>query len=120
MTFRCFPNLFPPLPPPLNDVNLTLQLNTAVSNPQEMLFGAGIREVIKPSLNIVAEMKRTERADVESERIKVDDDLDQLTTECENMEEEVVEVVNKVDALNNQAEELRDVSEMSLSRPRWP
>lgn len=102
-------NLFPPLPPPLQDVSLTLQLNTAVSNPQEMLHGSGIREVIKPSLNIVAELKRTERADVESERIKVDNELDQLTTECENVEQEVMEVISKVNGLNDEADELREV-----------
>ncbi len=102
-------NLFPPLPPPLQDVSLTLQLNTAVSNPQEMLHGSGIREVINPSLNIVAELKRTERADVESERIKVDNELDQLTTECENVEQEVMEVISKVNGLNDEADELREV-----------
>ncbi|KAI0073280.1 hypothetical protein K474DRAFT_1666837 [Panus rudis PR-1116 ss-1] len=101
--------LFPPLPPPLENVNLTLRLNTAAPNPQEMLAGSGIREVIKPSLAIIAELKRTERADVESERIKVDNELDQLTTECENVEEEVVAVTNKVNALNDQADEIRDV-----------
>lgn len=104
-------NLFPPLPSPLEGVDLTLQLNTAVSNPQEMLYGSGIREVNKPSLNIIAELKRTERADIESERIKVDNELDQLTTECENMEQDILEVVNKVNALNDQADELREVNE---------
>ncbi|KAI0797792.1 HEC/Ndc80p family-domain-containing protein [Abortiporus biennis] len=102
-------NLFPPLPPPLADINLALELNTAAPNPQDMLSGAGIRETIKPSLAIVAELKRTERADIESERIKVDNELDQLITECENMDQEVVEVMNKVNALNDQADELREV-----------
>lgn len=61
-------------------------------------------------LNAVAELKRTERAEVESERIKVDNDLDQLTLECENIHEEVREVEKKVVVLNEQADELRDVS----------
>lgn len=102
--------LFPPLAPPLDSVNLALTLNTASPDIQEMLKGSGIRDVIKPSLGIIAELKRTERADIESERIKVDNELDQLTTECENMEEEIHEVLNKVNALNDQADELREVS----------
>jgi len=104
-------NLFPPLPPPLENVNLTLGLNTATPNPSDMLSGSGIRDVIKPSLAIVAELKRTDRADVESERIKVDNELDKLSTECENMEVEVVGVLNKVNAQNDQADELREVAQ---------
>lgn len=120
--------LFPPLPPPLQDVKLTLALNTAAPNLPDILVGPGVREVIKPSLAIIAELKRTERADIESERIKVDNELDQMTTEWENMQEEVNEVLSKVTALNDEAEELREVSSsanvlhtilMSL-HPRWP
>lgn len=91
-------SLFAPLPPPLENVNLSLELNTAAPNASDMLLGPGIRDVIKPSLAIIAELRRTERADVESERIKVDNELDQLSTECENMEEEVVGVLSKVNA----------------------
>lgn len=61
-------------------------------------------------MSAVAELKRTKRAEVESERIKVDNDLDQLTLECENVYEEVREVEKKVVVLNEQADELRDVS----------
>jgi len=103
-------SLFAPLPPPLENVNLSLELNTAAPNASDMLLGPGIRDVIKPSLAIIAELRRTERADVESERIKVDNELDQLSTECENMEEEVVGVLSKVNALNDQADELREVA----------
>lgn len=101
--------LFPPLPPPLDDVDLVLELNTATSNPQELLSGADIRRVIKPTLSSIAESKRSERATVESDRIKVDDELDQLTLECENVDEEISEVEKKVLGLNEQAEDLRDV-----------
>lgn len=101
--------LFPPLPPPLEGVDLTLELNSATSNPQGLLTGADIRRIIKPTLSRTAEMKRTERADVESERIKVDNELDQLTLECENMDEEVLEISNKVNGLSDQADELREV-----------
>ncbi|KAJ7684970.1 HEC/Ndc80p family-domain-containing protein [Mycena polygramma] len=103
--------LFPPLPPPLQDVDLTLDLNTASSNPQDLLSGADIRRIIKPTLSAVAESKRSERASVESERIKFDNELDQLTLECENIDEEIGEVEKKVTGLNDQADDLRDVAQ---------
>ncbi|KAL6309132.1 HEC/Ndc80p family-domain-containing protein [Sparassis latifolia] len=103
--------LFPPLPPPLEEIDLTLDLNSAAANPQNLLSGPDIRVVVKPTLSKVAEIKRTERALVESERIKVDDELDQLTLECENMDEEVMEISNKVNGLSDQADELREVAQ---------
>ncbi|KZT11476.1 uncharacterized protein LAESUDRAFT_272490 [Laetiporus sulphureus 93-53] len=103
--------LFPPLPPPLQDMDLNLDLNPAASNPLNLLSGADIRKVVKPTLSRVAEMKRAERANVESERIKVDNEVDQLTLECENMDEEVVEISNKVNGLNDQADELREAAQ---------
>lgn len=102
--------LFPPLPDPFEGVDLTVQLNLATSNISQLLHAADVRKVLKPTLSAVAELRRTERAEVESERIKVDNDLDQLTSECENVDEEVREVEKKVVALNEQAEEIRDVS----------
>ncbi|KAH7930854.1 hypothetical protein BV22DRAFT_999891 [Leucogyrophana mollusca] len=103
--------LFPPLPPPLEGIDLTLQLNTAAANPQQLLAGSDIRKVVKPTLSGVAESKRTERADVESERIKVDNELDQITLECENVDEEVGEIEKKVVGLNEQADDLRDAAQ---------
>ena len=103
-------DLFPPLPEPWDSVELTLELNSAVSNPQQLLVGADIRKVIKPTLSAIAESKRSERSSVENERIKVDNELDQLTLECENVDEEVGEVEKKVAVLNDQADDLRDVS----------
>lgn len=101
--------LFPPLPPPLEDVDLTIDLHSASANPQGLLSGADIRKVVKPTLSRITEMKRTAHAEVESERIRVDDELDQLTLECETIEEEALEVMNKTNALNDQADELREV-----------
>jgi kinetochore protein NDC80 len=101
--------LFPPLSPPLDGIDLTLELNTAASNPQQLLSGADIKKVIKPTLSGIAESKRTERATVESERIKVDNELDQLTLDCENVDEEIGETEKKVGGLNEQADDLRDV-----------
>ncbi|KAF8212460.1 HEC/Ndc80p family-domain-containing protein [Mycena galopus ATCC 62051] len=103
--------LFPPLASPLQDVDLTLGLNTASSNPQNILSGADIRRVIKPTLSSIAESKRSARASVESERIKFDNELDQLTLECENIDEEIGEVEKQVVGLNDQADDLRDASQ---------
>ncbi|KAH9901177.1 HEC/Ndc80p family-domain-containing protein [Cubamyces lactineus] len=103
--------LFPPLPPPLEDIDLTIDLHSAAANPQGLLSGADIRKVVKPTLSRITEMKRTAHADVESERIRVDDELDQLNLECETIEEEVLEVMNKTNALSDQADELREAAQ---------
>ncbi|OAX41313.1 hypothetical protein K503DRAFT_863957 [Rhizopogon vinicolor AM-OR11-026] len=103
--------LSPPLPPPFENIDLRLELNTATANPQQLLLGSDIRKVIKPTLNSVAEMKRSDRADIESERIKVDNELDQLSLECENVDEEVREIEKKVMSLNEQADDLRDAAQ---------
>ncbi|THU99358.1 hypothetical protein K435DRAFT_777030 [Dendrothele bispora CBS 962.96] len=104
-------NLFPPLPPPLQDIDLTLELNTAVSNLQELLTGADIRKIIKPTLSNIAESKRSERASVENDRLRVDNDLDQLTVECENVDSEIAVVEKKVLAINEQAEDLHNAAQ---------
>lgn len=101
--------LFPPLPVPLHDIDLTLEINTGASNHLQLLNGADIRKVIKPTLSTIAEMKRGERAEVESERIKVDNELDQLTVDCENVDQEIEELEKKVVGLNEQADDLREV-----------
>ena len=101
--------LFPPLPEPWQDVDLTLELNSASSDPQQLLTGSDIRKIIKPTLSGIAEMKRMERAAVESELIKIENEHDQLTTECENLDCEIAEVEKKVVNLNEHADDLRDV-----------
>lgn len=103
-------DLFPPLQEPWENIDLTLDLNPAASNPQQLLIGSDIRKVIKPTLSAIAESKRTERSDVETERIKVDNELDQLSLECENVEEDNAEIEKKVGALNEQADDLRDAA----------
>jgi kinetochore protein NDC80 len=107
--------LFSPLAPPFEDVNLTLELNTAVSNPQLLLSGADVRKVIKPTLSAIAESHRTERGSLETERVKLDNELDQLALECENIDEEIGEVEKKVVALNEQADNLREVGALYRS-----
>ena len=103
--------LFPPLPPPFQDIDLTLELNTAASIPSQLLSGADIRKVIKPTLSRIAESKRSERATIESERIKIENELDQLATDCENVEYDINETEKKVVGLNEQADDLRDASQ---------
>ncbi|KAJ2930091.1 hypothetical protein H1R20_g7019, partial [Candolleomyces eurysporus] len=103
--------LFPPLPEPWEHIDLTLELNPAASNPQQLLIGSDIRKIVKPTLSAVAESKRTDRSNVETERIKVDNELDQLSLECENVEEDVTEIEKKVAALNDQADDLRDAAQ---------
>ena len=102
--------LFPPLPQPLEDVNLALRMNSASSDLRQLLSGPDIAEVAKPSLVVIAEQKRKQRAEVENDKISVDNELDQLVTACENMEEEVLEIEKKANTLSDQADELRDVS----------
>ena len=101
--------LFPPLPPPLQDIDLQVELNTAASQTESLLRGPDVRHVIKPTLNALIENKRGERAGVESERIRVDHELDQLISECENLEDEINETEKKVMVLNEQADDLREV-----------
>ncbi|PPQ64676.1 hypothetical protein CVT26_002766 [Gymnopilus dilepis] len=103
--------LFPTPPEPWQDVDLTLELNSASANPQQLLLGLDIRETIKPTLSSVAEAKRAERADVENESVRVTDQIDQVTTESKNLEFELVELEKKATALNEQADDLRDAAQ---------
>lgn len=112
--------LFPPLQSPWEAIDLTLELNPAASNPQQLLNGSDIRKIIKPTLSAVAESKRAERSSVETERIKIDNELDQLSLECENVEEDTAEIEKKVAALNDQADDLRDVGFSSAIQPTLP
>lgn len=101
--------LYPTPPEPWQDIDLTLELNSASSNPQQLLVGADVRKIIRPTLSSVAESKRQERAMVESESVKVNNELDQLTIECKNLDYDMGEIEKKVAQLNEQADDLRDV-----------
>lgn len=98
--------LFPPLPPPLQDVDLTLELNAA-QDPPGMLVGADVRRVVKPALARLAELRRLELARVESERDAVEHRLDGLLQECENLEAEIREVDMRVANLHREADDVR-------------
>jgi kinetochore protein NDC80 len=101
--------LYPTPPEPWQDIDLSLELNSASSNPQQLLFGLDIRKVIRPTLSSVAEAKRLERAAFENESVKVNNELDQLTTECKNLDYELCELEKKATNQNEQADDLRDV-----------
>ncbi|KIM48850.1 hypothetical protein M413DRAFT_438025 [Hebeloma cylindrosporum] len=94
--------LYPTPPEPWQDIDLSLELNTASSNPQQLLFGLDIRKVIRPTLGSVAEAKRLERAAFENESVKVNNELDQFTTECKNLDYELCELEKKATNLNEQ------------------
>lgn len=101
--------LFPPLPSPFQNVDLTLELNTAASHPSHILTGSDIQRVIKPTLSEISQSRRGEKDNVETERIQLDNELEILVSECENLEEEINELDKKVGALNEQADDLREV-----------
>ena len=101
--------LYPTPPEPWHDIDLTLEVNSASSNPQKLLIGTDIRKVIRPTLSSVAESKRQERAAIENESVKVNNDLDQSTIECKNLDYDMSEIEKKVAQLNEQADDLREV-----------
>ncbi|KAJ3805757.1 HEC/Ndc80p family-domain-containing protein [Lentinula lateritia] len=103
--------LLPPLPPPHSDIDLTLELNTASSDHSQLLSGSDIRKVIKPTLNSIAESKRSTRAEVENERIKVDNEIEQLTLECDTGEDEISQLEKQVAAVNEQAIDLHNAAQ---------
>ncbi|KAI0315521.1 HEC/Ndc80p family-domain-containing protein [Amylostereum chailletii] len=100
--------LFPPLPAPFEDIDLTLELNPGASNPQQLLKGEDIRRVIRKTLTGVADLKRTEREDNKDELIKVDSDLEQFVLDCENLDDEINEGEKKLFATNKQVDDLKE------------
>lgn len=102
-------DLFPPLPPPLEDVNLGLTMNSGAADPSQLVIGPPIKEVAKPTLAKVTELKKRENAEIERDKIRLEDELDKIAVACENQEQEVDEIYKKANALNEQAEDLRDV-----------
>jgi kinetochore protein NDC80 len=101
--------LFPPLPQPFQDIDLRMVLNTAASQPDNLLKGLDIRHVIRPTLNDLLEAKRDERRAVNNKRIQMDHEFDELISECEKLEDEINETEKTVMVLDEQAEDLREV-----------
>ncbi|KAK1232719.1 kinetochore-associated Ndc80 complex subunit ndc80 [Marasmius sp. AFHP31] len=104
-------DLFPPLPSPHEDVDLVMELNTAAQDVRQLLVGPDVRKVVKPVLNHVAESKRRQRAEVESERIKLDNDLDKMIMEFDTLEDEINQEESKVKSVNDEAESLHAASQ---------
>jgi len=87
---------YSPLPPPLQDIDLRVELNTASSQPENLLKGADVRHVIKPMLNALIKSKQGEQAVIKTKRIEVDHKLDQLILVCKNLEDEINKMEKKV------------------------
>ncbi|KAG7093794.1 hypothetical protein E1B28_007439 [Marasmius oreades] len=104
-------DLFPPLSPPHEHVDLTMELNTAAQDTRQLLIGPDIKKVVKPVLNNVAEAKRRERANLDTERIKLDNDLDRMIMELEILENEINQEESKVKSVNDEAESLHASSQ---------
>ncbi|KAL1675601.1 HEC/Ndc80p family-domain-containing protein [Schizophyllum commune] len=103
--------LFPPLQPPWEDIDLSLQLNTAAGDTRDLLVGADVNKVVLPTLEEIAARKRAERAALENEKMQLDDALERVTLACENLEDENGQLQNKADAINEQADNLRDAAQ---------
>ena len=101
--------LFPPLSEPFQDIDLRMVLNTAASQPENLLKSLDIRHVIRPTLNDILEAKRDERRAVNNRRIQMDHEFDELISECEKLEDEINETEKTVMVLDEQAEDLREV-----------
>jgi kinetochore protein NDC80 len=101
-------NLHPP-PPQWQDTVLVMDLNLAASDPQDLLSSRDIQSEILPTLKRIADARRADHAALQKEHISIDNALDQLIGEYENLEEEVLNEERQHKALNDQAEELRDV-----------
>ncbi len=101
--------LYPPLPPPFQDIDLRLVLNTAASQPEHLLIGQDIRHVIRPTLNDILEVKRDEDIVVNNKKIQMDHEFDELIAECEKLEDEINDTEKTVMVLDEQAEDLREV-----------
>ncbi|TFK46418.1 hypothetical protein OE88DRAFT_1638341 [Heliocybe sulcata] len=100
--------LFPPLKPPLPDVDLRMTLNPAASTRADILGGPDVWGVVKPALNLIAEAKMKERADVDTQRIEVEDALEQETTAVEDVEGEIYRIEKELAAVGEQMEVVRE------------
>ena len=96
--------LYSPLPPALQAIDLRVEPNTASSQPETYSKGVDVHHIIKPKLNALIQSKQSEQDVVETKWIKLDHELDQLISECENLEDEINEL--KVMVLNEQVDDL--------------
>ncbi|KZV70486.1 hypothetical protein PENSPDRAFT_579344 [Peniophora sp. CONT] len=98
----------PTLPPPYEDMDISLRLNPAASNPQDLLRGLNIRGKIRPTLAAISQAKRVESGAVENERLQTDHEIDQVVATCEQLEIRILSLSKDISAREEQTNELRD------------
>ena len=108
-------NLLTSLGPPDGE-DLTIELNMASSDPQQLLKGPDLRKVVRPTLSKWAEAYRMEIDVAKREKIAVDDQHDHLVNECDDLIQEIEADTAKVHALTEQAEEIREVMALAYCR----
>ena len=106
-TLLSSPGLIPP-----NEEDLTIELNMASSDLQQLIRGPDMRKVVRPTLSKWAEMYRMEIDATKREKIVVDDDHDHIANECDDLIQEIETEATKVHALTEQAEEMREVTDL--------
>lgn len=106
-TLLSSPGLIPP-----NEEDLTIELNMASSDLQQLVRGPDMRKVIRPTLGKLAEMYRMEIDAAKREKIVVDNDHDHVVNECDDLIQEIDAEAAKVHALTEQAEEMREVTDL--------
>ena len=94
---------------PSNDQDLTIELNMASSDLQQLVRGPDMRKVVRPMLSKWAEMYRVDIDAAKREKIVVDDDHDNVVNQCDDLIQEIETEAAKVHALTEQAEEMREV-----------
>jgi len=108
-TLLSSPGLIPP-----NEEDLTIELNMASSDLQQLVRGPDMRKVVRPTLSKWAEMYRVEIDAAKREKIVVDDDHDHVANECDDLVQEIETEAAKVHALTEQAEEMREVTNLQF------
>ena len=103
-TLLSSPGLIPP-----NEEDLTIELNMASSDLQQLVRGPDMRKVVRPTLSKWAEMYRMEIDAAKREKIVVDDNHDHVVNECDDLIQEIETEAAKAHALTEQAEEMREV-----------
>jgi kinetochore protein NDC80 len=111
-TLLSSPGLIPP-----NEEDLTIELNMANSDLQQLVRGPDMRKVVRPTLSKWAEMYRMEIDAAKREKIVVDDQHDHVVNDCDDLIQEIETEAAKVHALTEQAEEIREVMFLASCRP---
>jgi len=109
-TLLSSPGLIPP-----NEEDLTIELNMANSDLQQLVRGPDMRKVVRPTLSKWAEMYRMEIDAAKREKIVVDDDHDHVVNECDDLIQEIETEAAKVHALTEQAEEMREAAQQEAA-----